>query len=69
MQSLLKNLTKSVVTPTVSLSVVPSYNFGANLKTLKLRMKSVGSIKKITKAMKMVAAAKMRVEINRLERG
>ncbi len=32
-------------------------------------MKSVGSIKKITKAMKMVAAAKMRVEINRLERG
>jgi len=32
-------------------------------------MKAIGSIKKITKAMKMVAAAKMRVEVNRLKKG
>jgi len=32
-------------------------------------MKAIGSIKKITKAMKMVAAAKMRVEANRLKKG
>ena len=34
-------------------------NFGANEKALKIRMKSVNSIKKITKAMKMVAASKL----------
>jgi F-type H+-transporting ATPase subunit gamma len=44
-------------------------NFGANLKQLKIRMKAIGSIKKITKAMKMVAAAKMRSEVTRLEKG
>jgi len=32
-------------------------------------MKSVGSIKKITKAMKMIAATKMRMEVRRLEQG
>jgi F-type H+-transporting ATPase subunit gamma len=42
------------------LNLVPKYAFGANLKTLKVRMKSVESIKKITKAMKMIAATKMR---------
>jgi F0F1-type ATP synthase gamma subunit len=30
-------------------------------------MKSVESIKKITKAMKMIAATKMRVEVKRLD--
>ncbi len=39
-QSAIKNLT-----------MTPSYNAVASLKTLKLRMKSIGSIKKITKAM------------------
>ncbi|KRX03737.1 ATPase, F1 complex, gamma subunit domain [Pseudocohnilembus persalinus] len=48
---------------------VPKYAFGANLKALKTRMKSVGSIKKITKAMKMIAATKMRMEVKRLEQG
>ena len=43
--------------------------FGANLKQLKIRMKAIGSIKKITKAMKMVAAAKMKSEVTRLEKG
>lgn len=44
-------------------------SFGAGEKQLKLRMKSVGAIRKITKAMKMVSAAKMRHELMRLERG
>jgi F-type H+-transporting ATPase subunit gamma len=44
--------------------------FGAgNEKILKARIKSVSSIGKITKAMKMVAAAKMRAEISRLMAG
>lgn len=32
-------------------------------------MKSVNSIKKLTKAMKMVAASKMRGDLNRLDAG
>lgn len=39
------------------------------MKTIGLRRKSVSSIKKITKAMKMVAASKMRGELVRLEAG
>ena len=44
-------------------------NFGANEKALKIRMKSVNSIKKITKAMKMVAASKMAGDLRRLAGG
>jgi len=44
-------------------------NFGANEKTLSLRIKAVGNIGKITKAMKMVAAAKMRGDLVRLQNG
>lgn len=44
-------------------------SFAANEKQIKLRRKSVISIEKITKAMKMVAAAKMRGELKRLEDG
>lgn len=33
------------------LSMIPQFNATANLKTLAIRMKSIGSIKKITKAM------------------
>jgi len=40
--------------------------FGVNEKALKIRMKSVNSIRKITKAMKMVAASKMRGDLMRL---
>ena len=43
--------------------------FGVNEKQIKLRRKSVMSIEKITKAMKMVAASKMRGELKRLEDG
>jgi len=34
-----------------------------------MRMKAVSSISKITKAMKMVAAAKMRIDLTRLDKG
>ena len=46
-------------------------NFGfatKSLKLIKIRMKAVESIKKITKAMKMVAASKMKQDVGRLER-
>lgn len=38
-------------------------NFGASEKSLKIRMKSVSNIGKITKAMKMVAASKMKGDL------
>jgi len=44
-------------------------SFVANLKQIKQRRKSVISIEKITKAMKMVAASKMRSELRRLLEG
>jgi F-type H+-transporting ATPase subunit gamma len=37
-----------------------------SLKLIKIRMKAVESIKKITKAMKMVAASKMKQDVGRL---
>jgi len=52
-----------------SLYNVQKAGFAVNEKVIKLRMKSVGSIQKITKAMKMVAASKMRVDLMRLEAG
>jgi len=48
---------------------IPKYFFAANLKHLKIRMKTVTAIGKITRAMKMVAAAKMRQDQTRLEGG
>lgn len=44
-------------------------NFGANELQLKTRMKAVNNIKKITTAMKMVATAKMRQDVIRLNLG
>lgn len=44
-------------------------NFGANEKMLKTRLKSVNSIAKITKAMKMVSSSKMRGDLMRLANG
>jgi F-type H+-transporting ATPase subunit gamma len=46
-----------------------SKSFATNEKQIKLRRKSVISIEKITRAMKMVAAAKMRGELRRLDDG
>jgi F-type H+-transporting ATPase subunit gamma len=56
------NVTKKLVAQ-------PEANFGANIKQIKQRMKSIFSIEKITKAMKMVAASKMRIDLGRLDRG
>lgn len=44
-------------------------NFGASIKFLKMKIKAVTSIQKITKAMKMVSTAKMKHEITRLNNG
>lgn len=44
-------------------------NFGASEKALKIRMKSVNNIRKITKAMKLVAASKMKGDLHRLDNG
>jgi F-type H+-transporting ATPase subunit gamma len=52
-----------------SLVTASSRNFGVNEKALKIRMKSVGSIGKITKAMKMVSASKMKGDLKRLADG
>lgn len=51
--------------------LLPAANrsFAASEKQLKMRMKSVTSIRKITKAMKLVAASKMKSDLNRLENG
>jgi len=43
--------------------------FADSEKDIKMRLKSVSSTKKITKAMKMVATAKMKSELDRLENG
>lgn len=47
----------------------PQRNFGASEKTLRLRMKSVNNIRKITKAMKMISSMKMKGELRRLANG
>jgi F-type H+-transporting ATPase subunit gamma len=47
----------------------PARSFAVSEKTLKIRMKSVGSIGKITKAMKMVSASKMKGDLARLAAG
>ena len=44
-------------------------DFAASEKQLRIRMKSVDSIRKITKAMKMVAASKMKQDLARLQDG
>lgn len=43
--------------------------FAVNEKALKARIKSVSSIAKITKAMKMVSSSKMRLDLQRLNSG
>ena len=53
--------------PSGALVPVIKRGFAVNEKQIKLRMKSVSSIEKITKAMKMVAASKMKGDLRRLE--
>lgn len=52
-----------------SITSFPQRQFAVSEKELKIRMKTVNSIRKITKAMKMVAASKMRGDLQRLENG
>ena len=47
----------------------PVRNFGASEKQLRIRMKSVNNIRKITKAMKMISSMKMKGELRRLANG
>ena len=61
-------LMKSAFNPAF-MAQVQNRNFAASEKQLKIRMKSVGSIKKITKAMKMVSASKMKGDLRRLDAG
>jgi F-type H+-transporting ATPase subunit gamma len=51
------------------LQMAQARTFAVNEKQLKIRMKSVGSIAKITKAMKMVSASKMKGDMMRLKAG
>lgn len=44
-------------------------NFSGKIKVIKQRLKSVKTIQKITKSMKMVASSKMNADIKRLEQG
>ena len=53
----------------VPMVATPQRNFAVSEKQLKIRMKSVNSIAKITKAMKMVAASKMKGDLARLNAG
>jgi F-type H+-transporting ATPase subunit gamma len=48
---------------------VSAKNFAVNEKALKIRLRSVNSIAKITKAMKMVSSSKMKGDMVRLQNG
>ena len=52
-----------------SISKIIKRTFSANEKIVKERMKAVSNIGKITKAMKMVASSKMRMDLKRLMGG
>jgi len=53
----------------LQLAVAPQRDFAVSEKQLRIRMKSVNSIRKITKAMKMVSASKMKADLARLHAG
>ena len=64
-----RSLLQRSYNPAMSMYYMPQRNFAASEKQLKARMKSVGSIGKITKAMKMVSASKMKGDLARLAAG
>ena len=53
----------------VQMIPVVQRDFSTNEKAVKIRMKSVKSIKQITGAMKMVSAARMKGDLRRLDKG
>jgi F-type H+-transporting ATPase subunit gamma len=66
---LLTMLTRLVGRGLVPSTIDVQVRNAATLKAIQIRIKSVKSIQKITKAMKMVAAAKMRQDTRKLETG
>ena len=64
-----RSLRHCTMKSSVPMVATPQRNFAVSEKQLKIRMKSVNSIAKITKAMKMVAASKMRGDLARLNAG
>jgi F-type H+-transporting ATPase subunit gamma len=64
-----KSIRYAAMNPSMQMIATPQRNFAVSEKQLKIRMKSVGSIGKITKAMKMVAASKMKGDLKRLNGG
>ena len=58
-----------MIAPSQYLVPVQNRTFAVSEKDLKQRMKTVNNIKKITKAMKMVATSKMKADLQRLENG
>jgi len=64
--SRLKCVSAKALSPSAQIFKIPSRNM-ATEQQIKRRLKTVGNIKKITKAMKMVAAAKLRSVQNQLE--
>jgi len=67
------SITKKFFSLTKNKSVVEKFSEGsrngANLKTLKLRMRSVKNIQKITKTMKMIASSRLKAAENRMTNG
>jgi len=64
--SRLKHVSSKAIAPSANLYKIPSRTM-ATEQQIKRRLKTVGNIKKITKAMKMVAAAKLRSVQSQLE--
>jgi F-type H+-transporting ATPase subunit gamma len=64
-----KSIRYAAMNPSMQMVATPQRNFAVSEKKLKIRMKSVNSIRKITKAMKMVAASKMKGDLHRLING
>ena len=60
---------RQMLAPTQFLIPTQQRNFAASEKQLKQRMKTVNNIRKITKAMKMVATSKMKADLARLQNG
>ena len=60
---------RNLMAPSQFLVPVQQRSFAVSEKELKARMKTVNNIRKITKAMKMVATSKMKADLTRLNNG
>ena len=64
-----KSLLQRSSQPAYMMAAIHQRSFAVSEKQLRIRMKSVNSIRKITKAMKMVSASKMKQDLARLAAG